>query len=97
MCRTYKRVGSLTTLKSQLYNCNIHDFKSLKEVMDFQSSYGTIQQQLISHHENLIAQEKIKLSTELEQLNNQIETQRSKEEQRLTEEIHNLKQKLIII
>jgi hypothetical protein len=97
MCRTYKRVGSLTTLKSQLYNSNIHDFKSLKEVMDFQSSYGTIQQQLISHHENLIAEEKIKLSTDLGQLNNQIETQRNKEEQRLTEEIDNLKQELIII
>jgi hypothetical protein len=54
-------VGSLTTLKSQLNKSNIHDFKSLKEVMDFQSSYATIQQQLISHHENLIAQKKITL------------------------------------
>lgn len=97
MCRTYNRVGSLTTLKSQLNKSNIHDFKSLKEVMDFQSAYATIQQQLISHHENLIAQEKITLNKDLEQLNSLIETQRNQAEQRLTEEIDSLKQQLIII
>ena len=97
MCRTYNRVGSLTTLKSELNKSNIHDFKSLKEVMDFQSSYATIQQQLISHHENLIAQEKITLNKDLEQLNNLIETQRNQAEQQLTEDIDSLKQQLIII
>ena len=61
MCRIYNTIGSLTTLKSHLENSQIYDFKSLKEVMDFQSSYTAIRQKLFSHHENLIEQEKNKL------------------------------------
>jgi len=52
MCKTYNTIGSLNTLKSHLHSSNIHDFKSLKEVMDFQSTYPTIRQQLFLHHEN---------------------------------------------
>jgi hypothetical protein len=96
MCRTYNTIGSLTTLKSHLDNSNIHDFKSLKEVMDFQSSYPIIRQQLISHHEKLIEQERNILDTDLQQLNKAIETQRKQSEQRLTDEIDNLKQQLSI-
>lgn len=96
MCRIYNTIGSLTTLKSHLDNSNIHDFKSLKEVMNFQSSYPAIRQQLISHHEKLIEQEKNILNTDLQQLNKAIETQRQQSEQRLTEEINSLKQELSI-
>lgn len=97
MCRTYNTIGSLTTLKSHLDNSNIHDFKSLKGVMDFQSSYASIRQQLISHHENLIKQEKNILNTDLQQLDKVIETQREQSEQRLTDEIDNLKKQLCIL
>lgn len=96
MCRTYNTIGSLTTLKSHLDNSNIHDFKSLKEIMDFQSSYAAIRQQLISHHEILIEQEKNILKTDLQQLDKVIETQRKQSEQSLTDEIDNLKQQLNI-
>ena len=83
MSKTYNRIGSLTTLKSHLENNNIHDFKSLKEVMDFQSSYTTLRQQLISHHKNLIEQEKNMLNIDLQQLETVIETQRQQSKQRL--------------
>jgi hypothetical protein len=89
-------IGSLTTLKSHLEKNNIHDFKSLKDVIDFQSSFTTYRQQLISHHENLIEQEKNMLKTNLQQLDAAIEIQRQQSEQRLTDEIDKLKQQLNI-
>ena len=96
MCKTYNTIGSLTTLKSRLENNNIHDFKSLRDVIDFQSSYTTLRQQLISHHESLIEQEKNVLSIELQQLGTAIETQRQQSEQRLSDEINKMKQQLSI-
>ena len=96
MCRTYNIIGSLTTLKSHLENSNIHDFKSLKEVMDFQSSYSAIRQQLISHHEDLIEEEKNMLNIDLQQLEVAIQTQKQQSEQRLIDEIDKLKQQLSI-
>lgn len=64
--------------------------------MDFQSSYTALRQQLISHHENLIEQEKNMLNIDLQQLDTAIETQRQQSEQRLTDEINKLKQQLSI-
>lgn len=96
MCKTYNTIGSLTTLKSHLENSNIHDFKSLKEVMDFQSSYTAIRQQLISHHENLIEQEKNMLNIDLQQLEAAIKTQKQQTEQQLIDDINTLKQDLSI-
>ncbi len=96
MCRTYNTIGSLTTLKSHLEKSNIHDFKSLKEVMDFQNSYTAKRQQLISHHENLIEQEKNMLRLDLQQLEAAIQTQKNQSEQVLMEDIDNLKHQLRI-
>jgi hypothetical protein len=90
-------IGSLTTLKSHLEENKIHDFKSLKEVIDFQSSYPTFRQKLISNHEKLIEQEKNILNTDLQQLDMTIETQKQQAEQRLIIEIDKLKQQLIIL
>ncbi|WP_182923858.1 nuclease-related domain-containing protein [Pedobacter planticolens] len=87
-------IGSLATLKSHLEANNIHDFKSLKEVIGFQSSYPTFRQQLISTHEKLIEQEKNILNTDLQQLNITIEAQKQQVEQRLISEIDKLKQQL---
>lgn len=96
MCRTYNTISSLTILKSRLYKSRIYDFKSLREVIDFQSSYSTIRQQLIAHHENLIEQEKKMLHMEVPQLESEIQTQKQQSEQRLTAEIDSLKQELTI-
>jgi hypothetical protein len=90
-------IGSLRSLKSHLANNNIHDFKSLKGVIDFQNSYTTQRQQLISDHEKLIEQEKNMLNTDLQELDTEIETLRLKSEQRLTGEIDKLKQQLNIL
>lgn len=97
MCRIYNSIGSLTTLKSHLENNNIRDFSSLREVMDFQKAYTALRHQLVSEHRNLIEQEKSKLSIDLPELEVTIETQRLKSEQRLTNEINELKQELIIL
>lgn len=97
MCRTYNTIGSLTTLKSHLDESNINDFKSLKEVLDFQTSYPALRQQLISYHENLIEQEKNTLDLELQQLSTEIERQRHLSEQIFKDEIDILKQKLKIL
>lgn len=96
MCKTYNTVGSLTTLKLQLERNNIHDFKSLKDVLDFQNSYSTYRQQIISHHQNLIEQEKNMLNLDLQQLDTTIERQRIDSERWLNSEIDNLKQRLSI-
>lgn len=96
MCRTYNMIGSLRAIKSHLKKNNIHDFKSLKDVIDFQSSYTTYRQQLISNHENLIEQEKNTLKIDLQLLDTVIETQRQQTEQRLRDEIERLKQQLNI-
>lgn len=96
MCKTYNKIGSLTTLKLRLQSNNIHDFKSLKEVIDFQKSYMIFRQQLISDHENLIEQEKLMLNIDLPNLEVAIETQRQQSVQRLTNEIDKLKQQLNI-
>jgi hypothetical protein len=96
MSRTYNTIGSLTTLKSHLAENNISDFKSLKEVIDFQNSFENSRQKLISHHTNLIEKEKNLLNLELKELNTEIETTRQQTEQILTDEIEKIKQELDI-
>ena len=84
MCRTYNMIGSLATLKSHLEENNIHAFKSLKEVINFQRSYSTTRKQLISTHEKLIEQEKNMLNTDLQQLDTIIQKEKQQAEIRLT-------------
>ncbi len=96
MCRTYNKIGSLTALKLHLEQSNIHDFKSLKEVIDFQKSYTILRQRLISHYENLIEEEKNTLNIDLPNLDIAIEIQRQQSVQRLTNEIDKLKRQLDI-
>jgi hypothetical protein len=97
MCRTYNIIGSLTTLKANLEENNIYDFKSLKEVIDFKSSYPIFQQQIISNHVKLIEQEKNHLIKDLQQLDITIETQKKEAIQSLIIEIEKLKQQLIFL
>lgn len=94
MSKTYNTIGSLTALKSHLEENNIYDFKSLKEVIDFQSSFAISRQQLISHHKNLIEEEQSLLNVEMRNLETVIENQRQQTEQILNDEIDKLKQQL---
>lgn len=90
-------VGSLKTIKSNLKRNDIHDFKCLKDVMDFQKSYSALKQQIISQHEQLIAEEEIVLKVDLQLLAESIESQRKKSEQNLSEELDSLKNQLNIL
>lgn len=96
MCKTYNMIGSLATLKSNLEGNNIHDFKSLKEVINFQASYSILRLELISSHEKLIEEEKRTLNVDLQLLDMTIQTEKEKTERRLTVEIENLKQQIIV-
>jgi hypothetical protein len=94
MSKTYNMIGSLSTIKSRLRDNDIDDFKSLNEVMDFQSSFAAKRQQLISGHERLIEQEQAMLKTALEQLEEAITTQKQQTKAALTAEIERLKQQI---
>lgn len=96
MCKIFNSVGSLTTLKSYLENCNIHDFKSIKEVIDFQKAYHTSRLQIIYRHETLIEQEKKCLEIDLQNVEKSLEEQRQESEKILTCEIEMLKEQLNI-
>jgi hypothetical protein len=87
-------IGSLATLKSRLEENYIRDFKSLKEVIEFQSSFVSIKQQLISQHEELIEKERIELVEELILLDSNIESQKQLSEQILKDEIEWIKKQL---
>jgi len=97
MCRTYNRIGSLTTLISHLEKNNIHEFKSLNEVINFQNSYTINHKQILTNHENLIVDEGNMLKLDLQNLDIDIKNQREVSEQKLTIEIEKLKQKFYIL
>lgn len=90
-------IGSLATLKSNLEKNDIHDFKSLKEVLSFKNSYPSLRSQLISTHEKLVEEERNLLITDLQQLETNIEKEKHQAEQKLTVEIDNLKQKITFL
>jgi hypothetical protein len=94
MCRTYNTIGSLTTLKRSLEKNNVYDFKSVKEVIEFQKSFSTSRQELISIHETLIENEKNNLTIILPILKSKIETQREQTTHQLNQNIDLLKKQL---
>lgn len=96
MSRIYNTVGSLKSLKSHLENNNIFDFKTLKEVIDFQSSFAITRQQLISHHKNLIEEEQRMLNMELKGLDSAIEARRQQTDHILKDKIEKLSHQLNI-
>ncbi len=94
MCQIFNTIGSLTTLKSHLDKNQIYDFKSVKEVIEFQKSNFTHQEKIISYHQNLIEQEKLNLQRDLHDLKATIEFQKIETEQILRSKVENLKRKL---
>lgn len=94
MCRIYNMIGSLAIIKSELERNSIYDFNSLKDILDFKSSFTKVKGEVISHHEKLIEQEKEQLTIELKQLEEAIELQRESTRQLLIDKIDSLKQRL---
>jgi hypothetical protein len=97
MCKIYNTIGSLSTLKSRLRENDIYDFKSLKEVIDFQSSYSSAQQELMFQHKERIEQEKNTLHSELQNLDSAIESQRTQNKQLLQNEVDTLKKQIAVL
>lgn len=94
MCKVHNSVGCLTTVKSHLQRHNINDFNSLNEVLNFQKSFSTLRQQIISNHEQLIEQEKTALVADISQLGNSIKVDRTYFESSFLKDIEEIKQKL---
>ena len=94
MCKIYNTIGSLTSVKSYLQQHNINEFKSLKEVINFQKNYSVSRQQIFSNHTVLINQERFSLKDEIPQLEVTIKTRKYEVEQQLNLELQQLKQKL---
>lgn len=95
MCNIHNSVGCLTRIKTHLNQHGINDFKSLNEVISFQKNFSTLKQQIISEHEQLVENEKIKLSAEILRLDSTIKTDKARMEGIFLSEIEAMKQKLI--
>ena len=94
MCKIYNTVGSLSTLQSKLREQGIKDMKTVKDVTEFQNSYPLLRQRILSHHQELLEQEKNDLHLELQSLAQRIEDQREEKENGLKIEIQSLKELL---
>jgi hypothetical protein len=94
MSKVYNVIGSLTAIKSRLKNKQIDDFKSLKEVIDFQNSIGDIKNKITSEHKEKIETEIDLLKSELTQLANEINIKKAYTENLFTNEIKILKNEL---
>lgn len=90
-------IGSLATLKLHLEKNNIYEFKSLKNVIDFQNSFNANKQILISYHKDLIFEERRNLEMDIPLLEQEIEEEKKKVEQSLRKEISSLNNKLVLL
>lgn len=94
MCKVHNTIGSLMTIKAHLREHNIDDFKSIKELINFQKNYSILRQEIISHHSLLIQSEKENLSKEIQHLNDFIGIKKSEVEQALETELDQLDEQL---
>src|SRR5687767_13695958 len=94
MCKVYNSTGSLTVIKSHLRASNVNEFKSLRELINFQKNYSAAREQIIANHSLLIEQEKNALGEEIAQLRDSINATKSRVEQELQFELEKLQQEL---
>ena len=95
MCKIYNQIGCLTTIKLHLRQHRIYENLPPNELINFQSSYSTARQQIISNHKLLIEQEKSILSEKIVQLDYSIKTKKDTIEQQLLLELEQLNNQLI--
>ncbi|TFF40931.1 nuclease-related domain-containing protein [Mucilaginibacter psychrotolerans] len=94
MCKVYHEIGCLTEIKSRLRAHNIHEYKSLNEVIKFRDNYSSSRKQIISNHELLIEQEKVTLSESIVQLEHAIKEQEIVVKEKYEEGLENLNTQL---
>jgi hypothetical protein len=92
MCKVYNTIGSLTTIKKHLIQNNIDNFRSVNELLSFQDNYSTSRQQIISHHNNLIAAERNNLNSEVLLLEDEISKDKFEVQQKLKSKVVCLRQ-----
>lgn len=68
MCQVHNSIGSLTAIKTHLHAHGIHEFKSLKEVMDFQKNHQVIHNDIVSRQTKVIQQEQESLRDDIAEL-----------------------------
>ncbi|MEE6188326.1 nuclease-related domain-containing protein [Niabella digestorum] len=95
MCKVYNSVACLTAIKKHLHECNISEFKSLREVIQFQKNFPSLRQNIISQHQRKIEKEKEELISHISYMEDIIEKDRNNYEQQLQKEILELKSKTI--
>lgn len=94
MCKIYNKVGSLTTLKTELKYNSVYDFKSVKEIISFQKSFSILRQQIVAHHIEITTQEKNNLEKELPELDVVIQNQKEDTKKILLDEIEKTRKQL---
>lgn len=94
MCKVYNSIGSLATIKAHLRGHNVNEFKSVKDLINFQKNYFAIQQEIISHHSILIGKEKDNLGKEIAQLNEFITSKKREVQQEQQLQLDQLNEQL---
>lgn len=87
MCVVYNTVGSLTSLKEYLAQNNVHDFNSIKEIVDFQESIISLEWRIHAIHEQKIKEELATLKIDLRNLNLEIAAKKIEHEETLGQEL----------
>lgn len=95
MCKVYNEIGCLTEIKSRLRAHNIHEYKSLNEVIKFRDNYSSSRKQIVLNHELLIEQEKVTLSESIVQLEHAIKEQEIAVKEKHQKVLDNLNSQLI--
>jgi hypothetical protein len=94
MCKVYNEIGCLTEIKSRLRAHNIHEYKSINEVIKFRDSYPTLRQQIVANHELLVEQEKVTLGESIVQLEHAIKEREIVVKEKYQEGLENLNAQL---
>lgn len=92
MCKVYNEIGCLKDIKSHLYSHGLYEYNSVKELINFQSNYPHLRQEIISNHVLSIEHEKITLDNELASLDVLIKQKRFEIKRHLYYKVKNLKQ-----
>lgn len=93
MCNVFNTIGSLTTIKKALAQHNIHEFKSLHELIAFRENYAVTRQQLIVQHRRVIIEESDKLRMEIPLLQDEATKEKAGHERKARAEIEMLQRK----
>lgn len=94
MCKVHNSIGSLKQIKSHLRDHGVNDFKSVNELIQFQRTYSTTHQQIISNHSTIVEREKNILNEEVSQLKEAVHVREKEAENRLRFEIERLNDSL---